>query len=249
MFSIPVSQSSRHGLAQPYSPRKRIRWLQKQNSVYRARTLKSEASLPALKFEISDLQSCRGSKRRFQNPEAGIQNPASHFWLKEPASDLPPNLARTRPQYAFLFWLVRSDTQQPVGLVRAIPPDRNKFPCHHPYRAAWLSGDTVETRHHSSLQSSRTYLERKFIRNYSGQRFPILHSEILGVHFGNALMRHYNVDEKAEICVSVCSVSCQASNIQMETNAFRKEKPAWLADRELSTYILAGTKSRETEAL
>jgi hypothetical protein len=178
MFSIPDSQINRHGLTEPYCPRKRIRWLQKQNRRFAGRVQAKRTG------EHSKNPIPCSASRSIANQKPKIENsPTSHFWLKEPASDLPPNVPKNKPQYAFLFWLVRSDTKQPVGLVRAIPRDRNKFPCHHPYRAAWLSGDTVETRHHNSLQSSRTYLERKFIGNYSGQRFPILSSETLGIHF------------------------------------------------------------------
>src|SRR5258706_1823284 len=89
---------------------------------------------------------------------------SSHFWRVEPVTDIDPQLARKRPKFSVQYLFCLRATDQPVGLIRRIPPARCRIGCLGPIRTAWCSGDQIETKNHYTLQGAKKFLERKFTR-------------------------------------------------------------------------------------
>src|SRR6266568_1313385 len=75
-----------------------------------------------------------------------------HFWLVAPVTDIDPQLARKRPKFALQYLFCLRATNQPVGLIRRIPPAQCRTGCWGPIRTAWISGDQIETKNHYTLQ-------------------------------------------------------------------------------------------------
>jgi hypothetical protein len=114
-------------------------------------------SLPDSKIEIFPQGAQAGTK-------ITTSSSPHHYWQKEPAPGVSPELAKQRPGYAYQYLLYSHVTGQPVGMVRRVPRDRWPHDCWGPIRTAWVSGDEIKTIRHHSMEAARNFLQRQFTR-------------------------------------------------------------------------------------